>query len=104
MKRTLIIGNTLCTSHSLKMLLNECGFEVAGETVIGLTALRLYNELKPDLVVISVGMQESENIKALSIIKNIGKKTKMVIFSQIRREYLIKEAIAASAAAFIIVS
>ncbi|SPF56589.1 Chemotaxis protein CheY [Candidatus Desulfosporosinus infrequens] len=101
MKRVLIVDNSVLLRLSLKYLFENIGFEVAGEADNGLTAVKLYKDLKPDVVTMDISMPELDGIEALKMIKTIDKDARIIIISALGHELKVKEAISAGAIAFI---
>jgi CheY-like chemotaxis protein len=57
------------------------GFEVVGEASTGVAAVTLVEELDPDLVVLDLGLPDITGRDVLSRVRDLGPRTKVVIFS-----------------------
>ena len=68
-KRILITDDALFMRVTLKNILTQNGYEVCGEAQNGNEAVKLYSELKPDLVTMDITMPEKDGIQALKEIK-----------------------------------
>lgn len=65
MKTALCVNNSELIRKSIKKLLENSGFRVVGEADNGLTAIKLYDELKPDIVIMDIAMPELDGIQTL---------------------------------------
>ncbi len=86
----------------LKDILLKGGFEIAGEATTGAEAVRLYQELKPDLVTMDITMPEVDGIAAVKEIKKIDPNAKVVMVSAMGQQAMVIEAIQAGASDFIV--
>jgi len=86
----------------LKDILLKGGFEIAGEATNGAEAIRLYQELKPDLVTMDITMPEVDGIAAVKEIKKIDPNAKVVMVSAMGQQAMVIEAIQAGASDFIV--
>lgn len=102
MARILIVDDAAFMRLSLRLLFQEHGFEVVGEAEDGMTAVRLYQDLKPDLVTMDITMKGMNGIEALKAIRILDPKAKVVMVSSMGQEQLVKEAIIHGAKAFIV--
>lgn len=86
----------------LKDILLKGGFEIAGEATNGAEAVRLYQELKPELVTMDITMPEVDGIAAVKEIKKIDPNAKVVMVSAMGQQAMVIEAIQAGASDFIV--
>jgi AmiR/NasT family two-component response regulator len=63
-KRVVIIDDSLSSRGALSAALLKLGFEVTGEGDSGPDAVRLANELKPDVLFLAVGLPEMDGVSA----------------------------------------
>jgi two-component system chemotaxis response regulator CheY len=77
-------------------------FVIAGEAENGAEAVRLYQELRPDLTTMDIVMPQMDGISALREIIRIDSAAKVVMCSALGQEALIAEAIEAGARDFIV--
>lgn len=68
-KRILVTDDALFMRVTLKNILTRNGYEVVGEASNGVEAVRMYNQLKPDLVTMDITMPQMDGICALKEIK-----------------------------------
>jgi len=102
MTKVLIIDDAAFIRLTIKMMLENNGFEVVGEAENGLVGLKKYIELKPDVVTMDITMPEMTGIEALKLIMQYDPKAKVIMLSAMGQENLIKEAIIKGAKSFIV--
>lgn len=101
-KRILITDDALFMRVTLKNILTEHGYEVVGEAQNGAEAVKLYSELKPDLVTMDITMPEMDGIQALKAIKAEDGGAKVVMCTAMGQKSMVVEAIQSGASDFIV--
>ncbi|HHV52915.1 MAG TPA: response regulator [Thermosynergistes sp.] len=102
MTKVLVVDDAAFMRMMLKDILLKGGFEIAGEATNGAEAVRLYQELKPDLVTMDITMPEVDGIAAVKEIKKIDPNAKVVMVSAMGQQAMVIEAIQAGASDFIV--
>jgi two-component system chemotaxis response regulator CheY len=104
MKSVLIVDSAGIIKLSLSLILEESGLKVVGYAANEIEAANLYEELKPDVVIIDISVAQLDGIGALKMIKSVDKDAKIILISTLDMEMKIKarEAVKAGAVAFII--
>jgi len=102
LKKVLIVDDASFMRLSLRTMLENSGFQVAGEAGNGLEAIKLYAKLRPDVVTMDITMPELDGIQALKSILDIDKDAKVVILSAMGQEERVREAVLAGAKTFIV--
>ncbi|WP_427846738.1 response regulator [Desulfosporosinus acidiphilus] len=102
LKTALCVNNSELIRKSIKKLLENSGFRVVGEADNGLTAIKLYDELKPDIVIMDIAMPELDGIQTLKKIKKVDKEARIIIISSSSHERKVQEAMIEGAIGFII--
>jgi len=100
--KVLVVDDAAFMRMMLKDILLKGGFEIAGEATNGAEAIRLYQELKPDLVTMDITMPEVDGIAAVKEIKKIDPNAKVVMVSAMGQQAMVIEAIQAGASDFIV--
>jgi len=101
--RVLIADDHPVVREGVMAMLQSSGeFEIVGLAVDGLEALRLAEELRPDVVLIDVQMPNMDGIEATSHITQRVPATRVVIFSSFDQEEYIYKAIQAGARAYLL--
>ena len=92
-------------SRALRMLaagqLDEAGFEVAGEAGNGLEAIRQYQALRPDLVLLDLVMPECDGREALARIIELDPQARVVILSSLGAQRDIEECLRIGARSYL---
>jgi len=101
-KRVLITDDAMFMRVTLRNILTQNGYEVAGEAANGKEAVRLYQDLKPDLVTMDITMPEMDGISALKEIKRLDPDAVVVMCTAMGQKNLVVEAIQAGAKDFIV--
>lgn len=104
-KRILIVDDALFMRNLIKSVLTEAGFEVCGEASNALEGVRLYKELKPDLVTLDIVMPKMEELDGITAIKEIlffDPQAKIVIISALGEHKLVQEALSYGAKDYIV--
>ncbi|HHW66327.1 response regulator [Defluviitalea raffinosedens] len=102
MKKILIVDDAMFIRSSLKLMLENNGFEVIGEAGNGYEAIDKYKVLKPDIVTMDITMPEMDGIESLRQIKEYDKNANVVMITALGQESFVKEAIMLGAKGFIV--
>ena len=101
-KTILIVDDIPFTRNSLKEIIKKTEFaKVLAEATNGADAIRLYKELKPDLVIMDILMSDMGGIKAIEKILKINKKALILAVSGFDKPNLEKLALKKGAKGFI---
>ncbi len=85
----------------LREILEEAGFEIAGETGRGDEAVRLVREHAPDLVILDIKMPGIDGLEAASAISGLGSTAVLILTAFSQRE-LVDKARDAGAIAYLV--
>ena len=92
-------------SRALRMLaadqLDQSGFQVAGEAGNGLEAIRQYEALRPDLVLLDLVMPECDGREALARILELDPQARVVILSSLGAQRDIEECLRIGARSYL---
>lgn len=102
MARILVADDAAFMRTMLRDTLTGAGHEVVGEASNGKDAVRLYAELKPDLITLDVTMPELEGPEALKAILAADPGAKAIMCSAVGQESTIKECLLAGARDYLI--
>ena len=101
--RILLADDHTIVRDGIKYLLEEEGnMEIVGEASNGLEALKLVEELQPDLLIIDVRMPEMNGIEAVEILNQKSTKTKAIVLSMHDSEEYILKSIKAGASGYLL--
>lgn len=88
--------------YSLRIILEKNGFEVIGEAVDGIDAVRKFKVLEPDIVTMDITMPEMNGIDAIKEIKKIKKDANIIVISALGSTASVYDAVNAGACGFIV--
>ena len=101
--RILLADDHTIVRDGIKYLLEEeNNMKIVGEASNGLEALKLVDELQPDLLIIDVRMPEMNGIEAVKILNQKSTKTKAIVLSMHDSEEYILKSIKAGASGYLL--
>ena len=100
--RILITDDALFMRVTLKNILTQNGYRVVGEAENGAVAVKLYQELKPDVVTMDITMPEMDGLAALKAIRAADSNARVVMCTAMGQKQMVVEAIQSGAKDFII--
>lgn len=101
-KNILICDDAAFMRMVIKDILTQNGYNVIGEAEDGISAVKKYNEMKPDLVLMDITMPELNGIQALKKIMEGNPKALVVMCSALGQDAVVIESIQAGAKDFIV--
>lgn len=102
MASVLIVDDAAFMRLTIKQMLEAHGHSMAGEAENGLEAVKKYNEVKPDVVMLDITMPEMNGLEALKLIKDLDPNAKIVICSAMGQQAMVAQAIQNGAQDFIV--
>ncbi|WLR57493.1 response regulator [Mesobacillus subterraneus] len=102
MVRILIVDDAKFMRITLTNILKKANHEIVGEAENGREAVKLYRELKPDLVTMDITMPEMSGLDAVKEIKKDFKDAKIIMCSAMGQQKMVVDAIEAGAKDFIV--
>jgi len=103
MIRIILADDHNLVRQGIRALLEKPGdMEVIGETQDGMEAIEMVQKLKPDILVMDIGMPRLNGIQATEKIKSLNLPTRIVILSMHSSELLVRKALAAGAKGYLL--
>jgi len=102
MKTVLVVDDSTFMRKIIKNAVTKHEFDVIGEAVNGDAAVKLYLELKPDIVTMDITMSGMGGIEATKQIYETDANAKILVVSSMGQELIVKDAIKSGAKGFIV--
>jgi two-component system chemotaxis response regulator CheY len=102
MAKILIVDDNAFMRNTIKGVLTQAGFDIAGEATDGVEAVSTYASAKPDLVTMDITMPNMDGVEALKELLNQDPAAKVVMVSAMGQESLVVEAVTAGAVDFVV--
>jgi len=102
MARILVADDASFMRMMIREIVEEEGYEVAGEASDGTEAVEMYRELHPDIVTMDIVMPRRSGIDAVRGIMELDPTACVVMCSALGQESLVRESLEAGARDFIV--
>jgi two-component system chemotaxis response regulator CheY len=102
MKRLLVVDDALIMRKLIRGVAVEAGWEVAGEAGNGEEAVRLYEQLRPDLVTMDLVMPVMGGLEALRLIRGLDPEAQVIVVTAVDQKQTLMDAIRDGAADYIV--
>jgi two-component system chemotaxis response regulator CheY len=101
-KRILVVDDAMFMRAAVKRILDQGGYEVAGEAENGEIAVHKYNELRPDAVLMDITMPQMDGITAVKTIMQMDPAAKVIMCTALGQQNMVIEALQAGAKDYIV--
>ena len=102
MKTVLIVDDSALMRKMMHKIVTKNGYIVVGEAQNGKVALRLYRDLRPDIITMDFIMDEMSGLEALSNIIAFDPNAKVIMVSSMGQEVIVRDAIILGAKDFLL--
>ena len=100
--RVLVADDHLVFLESVRVLLQVRGLEVVGQATDGAVAVRLADELRPDVVLLDVAMPVLNGVDAAREIAAAAPGTGLILLSGLAEERIVRDALRAGVRGFVV--
>ena len=98
----LIVDDLVFIKIVLRDIIEKSGFRVVGEASSGEQAITMYQDTRPDVVLMDITMPGMDGLTALSKIREIDPAARVIICSALGQQRLIVQALQLGAKDFIV--
>lgn len=99
--KILLVDDNLLTRSMIRDLLTEMGHQVAGEAEDGDEAIKLFTELKPELVLLDMIMPGKTGLETLKELKALDPAARIVMVTAVQQDELERQLLEGGAAAIL---
>lgn len=100
-KKVLIVDDHPLICHAIRQALAPIGFESAGETADGADAVRMIESLKPDIVILDIGLEKLDGLTVLKRIRRDKLDTRVLVYTSQAKENYASRCLQAGANGFV---
>lgn len=100
--KILIVDDSPQTRKSLRNILEKHNYDVVGEAGSGIEAIKQYNLLSPDIIMLDIIMPQLGGIETLRMLHSINKEIKIIMVSALDSMDRVKECLKAGANYYIL--
>ncbi|MBI5142470.1 MAG: response regulator [Nitrospirae bacterium] len=86
MARVIVADDAAFMRGSLEFIIKNAGHDVAGLAKNGEEAIRMYQELKPDVVMLDILMKQTDGLTALKAIMNADPRARVIMVTALGQE------------------
>ncbi|MGQ9524913.1 MAG: response regulator [Armatimonadota bacterium] len=101
-KKVLIVDDAMFMRHTLKRIVSEAGYQVAGEADNGRAGVEQYKVLRPDAVLMDITMPDMDGLEALQRIKAEDPNAVVIMCTALGQESMVMEALKFGAKDYIV--
>jgi two-component system, chemotaxis family, chemotaxis protein CheY len=95
--KILIVDDSPQTRKSLRNILEKNNYEVVGEAGSGIEAIKQYNLLSPDIIMLDIIMPQLGGLETLRMLHSLKKDLKIIMVSALDSMDRVKECLKAGA-------
>lgn len=100
-KKVLIVDDHPLICSAIRSALNGIGYETVGETADGVDALQMIKSLKPDIVILDIGLEKMDGLTVLQRISREKLDTRVLVFTSQTKDTYATRCFHAGASGFV---
>ncbi|UDI94641.1 MULTISPECIES: response regulator transcription factor [unclassified Pseudomonas] len=100
-KKILIVDDHPLICHAIRSALEPVGFEAVGETADGVEAVRMIESLKPDIVILDIGLEKVDGLTVLKRIRRDKLDTRVLVYTSQAKENYASRCLQSGASGFV---
>ncbi|MCX4220253.1 response regulator transcription factor [Pseudomonas sp. MCal1] len=100
-KKILIVDDHPLICHAIRSALAPAGFETVGETADGVEAMRMIESLKPNVVILDIGLEKIDGLTILKRIKRDKLDTRVLVYTSQTKENYASRCLQSGASGFV---
>ncbi|WKL14113.1 response regulator transcription factor [Comamonas testosteroni] len=100
-KKVLIVDDHPLICEAIRQALLPIGFETVGETADGIDALRMFESLTPDIVILDIGLEKLDGLTVLKRITREKLDVRVLVFTSQSKDSYATRCLQAGASGFV---
>lgn len=100
-KKVLIVDDHPLICQAIRHAVESIGFETVGETSDGVNALQMIESLKPNVVILDIGLEKMDGLTVLKRITREKLDTRVLVFTSQMKETFAARCLQAGASGFV---
>lgn len=100
-KKVLIVDDHPLICQAIRQALESIGFEAVGETSDGVEALQLIEALKPDMIILDIGLEKMDGLSVLKRIVREKLDTRVLVYTSQMKETFATRCFQGGASGFV---
>lgn len=100
-KKVLIVDDHPLICHAIRQALAPIGFDSVGATADGADAVRMIESLKPDIIILDIGLEKLDGLTVLKRIRRDKLDTRVLVYTSQAKENYASRCLQAGASGFV---
>jgi len=100
-KKVLIVDDHPLICYAIRQALTPIGFEAVGETADGVEAVQMVASMKPDIVILDIGLEKLDGLSVLKRIRREKLDVRVLVYTSQAKESYAARSLQAGASGFV---